>query len=303
MLSMAVSAQTRSLPASFREWLKTDGLLHATVSLDVVRLPRTAPQNPPTQTNPALSRGQVIYSYDADRLMIPASVLKLLTAATCLRVLGPDYQLPDSVALLDTAAVALPGLEHYNRDWLIEDIGEDYMPPLENLLPDSGRVLKEVLAETLAESLNLQAETLCRLITPSCRLDSALLVTSQYWKRRGLDTESLVQYDGCGLSPSDRVTARFVTSLLADMQFDEAFRESLPVAGRNGTVSNFLRNSRLAGRASLKTGTLKSAVNYAGYVQGSDNRTYAVCILVNNASAPRRILRKDIEKLLLSLIP
>lgn len=303
LLCATGNAQLRTMPASFTQWLQSPGLKHATVSVEVVRLPKSAPQTAPTEGNPAIGRGQVIYSYDAERLMIPASVMKLVTAATGFRMLGADYVWPDSVALIDTAAVALPGLECYNPDWLIEDIDTDYMQPMSNLLPDSGMVLCEVMRNSLTESLNLEAETLLHLLTPSCRLDSALLAVSDYWSARGVDMESLKMYDGCGLSPSDRMTAHFMNSLLADMQFDDDFRQAMPIVGREGTVRRLLRGSRLAGMGRLKSGTIKSAVNYAGYLKGSDGRTYAVSIFVNNHTCQHADVRRGIEKVLLSLIP
>lgn len=297
------NAQLRSVPQDVCQWMTSSGLKHATISFEVVRLPRHSSTEVPSVQHPAINSSQILYSYDAQRLVTPASVLKTLTAATGFRLLGADYLWPDSIAMIDTAQVALPGLEHYNPDWLIEDIDTDYMPPMENLLPDSGQVLSQVMRMTLHESLNLQAETMLHLLTPSCRLDSGLVAIHDYWSARGLDMESLQQYDGNGLSPCDRVTAHFVTSLLADMQFDEEFRSALPVVGREGTVRNFLKGTRLEGRAALKTGTLKNVVAYAGYVQGSDARTYAVALFVNNQTCKISEVRKGIAKVLLSLIP
>lgn len=303
LLCATGNAQLRTMPATFTQWLTSPGMKHATVTLEVVRLPQSAPKTVPTVGNPAIGHSQVIYSYDAERLMIPASVMKLVTAATGFRVLGSDYVWPDSVALIDTAAVALPGLECYNPDWLIEDIDTEYMQPMSNLLPDSGMVLREVMNNTLAESLNLEAETLLHLLTPSCRLDSGLLAIEDYWAARGVDMEGVKMYDGCGLSPSDRVTAHFMNSLLADMQFDDDFRRAIPIVGREGTVRRLLRDTRLAGKGRLKSGTIKSAVTYAGYLKGSDGRTYAVSIFVNNHTCKHTDVRRGIEKVLLSLIP
>lgn len=293
---LMVNAQTRSLPPSFQTWLKSPGMNHATVTLEIARLPQKQSATP----QKAFS---TLYQYDSQRLMIPASVMKLVTTAAALRLLGGDYVLPDSVALIDTAQHVLPGLEGYNRDWLIEDIGEDYIPPLQNLLPDSGRVLREVVHDTNVESLNNQAETLMRLMGPNCQLDSALIIVSDYWKSRGLDTESLIMYDGCGLAPSDRVTSHFIIQLLAEMQFDPDFVNSLPIVGKEGTVRRFLLKSRLAGNGRLKTGTLKTTVAYAGYLKGTDSKTYAVSIFVNNFTCKTQEVRKGIEKVLLSLIP
>lgn len=280
-----VDAQTRSLPQTFRDWTKGPNLKHATVTLAVT------------------SEGKTIYNFDQDRLMIPASVMKLVTTASAIRMLGADYVLPDSAAIVDTVHVALPGLEYYNPDWLIEDIDTDYMPPLSDSLPDAGRTLRDVITETNHESLNLQAETLARMLHPSCSLDSALTAISTYWKGEGLDTDCLWMYDGCGLAPSDRVTARFMVSLLQKMKDDQDFVKSIPVIGQEGTLKRFLRDTRLAGRGRLKSGTLKTAVTYAGYITGSDNRQYEICIMVNNYAGKPSEVRRGMEKVLLSLIP
>lgn len=282
---LAVNAQTHSLPQIFYDWIKSPALKHATVTLEVTR------------------DGKSIYSYDADRLMAPASVMKLVTTATALRMLGGDYVLPDSAAIIDTAQVALPGLECYNPDWLIEDIDTDYMPPLQNQLADSGRLLREVVFDTNHESLNLQAETLARMLHPSCSLDSALAVISDYWRDQGLDTECLWMYDGCGLAPSDRVTARFIVQLLNKMKGDPDFVNSLPLVGQEGTLKRFLRDTRLSGRGRLKSGTLKTAVTYAGYLTGTNSKKYELCIMVNNYSGKASEVRRGMEKVLLSLIP
>lgn len=295
MLFMAVNAQTRSLPQSFHDWLKTPALRHATVTLEVARL-STASEN-------SSKNFTTLYRYDAQRLMTPASVMKLVTTATALRLLGGDYVMPDSVALIDSIHPVIPGLEVYNKDWMIEDIGEDYIPPLTNLLPDSGRVLRDVVRDTNVESLNNQAETILRLLHPECCLDTALITVSDYWKSQGLDTECLVMYDGCGLAPSDRLTSHFVIGLLSQMQYDEDFVNSLPVAGKEGTVRRFFRETRLDGRARLKTGTTKSVVAYAGYIRGTDSKLYAVSIFVNSFAGKTQPMRKGIEKVLLSLIP
>ena len=295
--AITINAQTRSLPASFHEWLKSPGMLHSTVTLEIARLS-------PKQTASSPSKNfTTLYQFDAHRLMIPASVMKLVTTSAALRILGGDYVLPDSVALIDTSMQVLPGLEKYNKDWLIEDIGEDYIPALQNQLPDSGRVLRDVVHDTNVESLNNPAETILRLLGPNCQLDSALLVVSDYWKSRGLDTDCLIMYDGCGLASSDRVTSHFIIQLLADMQNDEDFVNSLPVVGKEGTVKRFLLKSRLEGQARLKTGTMKTTVAYAGYVTGSDSKRYAVSIFVNNFTCKTQVVRKGIEKVLLSLIP
>jgi D-alanyl-D-alanine carboxypeptidase/D-alanyl-D-alanine-endopeptidase (penicillin-binding protein 4) len=61
---------------------------------------------------------------------------------------------------------------------------------------------------------------------------------------------------------------------------------SLPVTGLDGT----LRRSRaMAGRAHLKTGSLRDVAGVAGYVLGASGRRYVLVALINhpNANAAR----------------
>lgn len=265
---------------------------HATVVLDVLRVPKDSTEKP-----------QRLYTLDPHRFVAPASLLKLVSTSTALRILGGNYVLPDSAALIDTTLHVPAGLEGYNPDWLLEDVGEDYALPLTNLLPEAGRKLREVVTDINHQSLNMQAEMVMRLLNPSCRLDSGIMTVGNYWKMRGLDTESLRMYDACGLAPSDRITARFLCDLLYDMRNDKDFVLSLPLAGQAGTVANFLKGTRLECKARLKTGTTKSVLGYAGYITGSDGATYVTVIIVNNYAVAPFALRKSIQRMLLQLIP
>jgi len=280
------NAQVLSLPKGFNYYLKTPALRHATVALEVLDL----------DTNVTL------YALDEQRSVQPASVMKLVTTAAALRRFGGKTIVPDTINCIDSTAVPLVSLLGYNGDWLIEDIGEDYIKPLTSL-PDTGITLRDYVQKTNEKSLNENAEMLAYWMGGSNRLSDGLDSISTYWTRRGLDTEALTMYDACGLAPADRLTAHFVVELLREMKGDEDFRNSLPVAGVSGTVRRFLKGTRLEGQAQLKTGTTKSVVAYAGYVRGSNEHTYAVAIIVNNHKSETAPLRKNIEKMLLFLIP
>jgi D-alanyl-D-alanine carboxypeptidase/D-alanyl-D-alanine-endopeptidase (penicillin-binding protein 4) len=87
--------------------------------------------------------------------------------------------------------------------------------------------------------------------------------------------------DGSGLSGSDRLTARAVADLLADVWRDPALRRALwgalPVAGRNGTLANRLRKGPAHGVVRAKTGTTDEASALSGYV----GDRYAFAVLQN----------------------
>jgi serine-type D-Ala-D-Ala carboxypeptidase/endopeptidase (penicillin-binding protein 4) len=87
--------------------------------------------------------------------------------------------------------------------------------------------------------------------------------------------------DGSGLSRSNRLTARALITMLrlvwADTELRPAFLESLPVAGRNGTLKDRMRRWPAAGRVLAKTGTTSVASALSGFV-GS---RYAFVVLQN----------------------
>lgn len=170
----------------------------------------------------------------------------------------------------------------------------------------SSAPLRTIAFHTNVRSQNLLAEMLLRQIAlrrGDNAQTAALQAVAAYWNDCGLDVSGLQMYDGCGLSPYDRLTARFLTGLLAASRADEDFWASLPVAGRSGTVRNFLSDTRLAGKARLKTGTTKQVLAYSGYVEGTDGRTYLFTLIINNYHGLAAPLRKQIEALMLQLIP
>ena len=75
--------------------------------------------------------------------------------------------------------------------------------------------------------------------------------------------------DGSGLSRKNRVSPEHVGQLLVAMAKDEqnaaAFRDSLPVAGREGTVADRMRGTAAEGNCATKTGTLSDVSALSGY--------------------------------------
>jgi D-alanyl-D-alanine carboxypeptidase/D-alanyl-D-alanine-endopeptidase (penicillin-binding protein 4) len=90
--------------------------------------------------------------------------------------------------------------------------------------------------------------------------------------------------DGSGLSRANRTTPRDVVRLLEQMTGDDAgpaFRTSLPVAGRSGTIRRRMRGTRAAGNCRGKTGTLNGVSALAGYCRARDGGDVAFAILMS----------------------
>jgi serine-type D-Ala-D-Ala carboxypeptidase/endopeptidase (penicillin-binding protein 4) len=92
--------------------------------------------------------------------------------------------------------------------------------------------------------------------------------------------------DGSGLSRKNRVSPEQVGRLLVAMAADgvnaAAFRGSLPVAGREGTVADRMRGTAAEGNCATKTGTLADVSALSGYCEAGSH-TIAFSTLMNEA--------------------
>ena len=110
-------------------------------------------------------------------------------------------------------------------------------------------------------------------------------------KRLGVPDQGWALTDGSGLAPSDLLTPRGLVALLAAMDRHPAaaaFRDSLPVAGVDGTLEKRMKGTAAEGRVTAKTGTLRLANALAGYVTTERGERLAFAIVVNNHAGKGR---------------
>jgi D-alanyl-D-alanine carboxypeptidase/D-alanyl-D-alanine-endopeptidase (penicillin-binding protein 4) len=104
--------------------------------------------------------------------------------------------------------------------------------------------------------------------------------------------------DGSGLSNTNVVTPRGLTALLVAMDrhpHAAVFRESLAIAGVDGTLEERMRGTPAEGRVRGKTGTLRRVDGLAGYVTTVRGDRLAFVVLVNNQVDPARETRAAID--------
>jgi len=157
--------------------------------------------------------------------------------------------------------------------------------------------LAAIVRSTNVHSNNLFAEALRLRMTVADTMS-----VQRFWYDRGIDTTALTMHDGSGLSPQDAVSARFLVDVLVEMDsradaVGRAFYNSLPVAGQEGTVASFMKNTPLAGKVRVKSGSISGVQSYAGYVE-TDGRRYAFALIIDNFSGNRRELRTAIGEFL-----
>lgn len=137
-------------------------------------------------------------------------------------------------------------------------------------------------------SQNLHAELLLRLLGQIHGKDGSFAqgarVVRQFLVDAGVSDSDFFFYDGSGLSPDDRMAPRAFTQLLAyaaKQSWGAPWRESLPVAGVDGTLSVRFKTSPLQGRMQAKTGTHLEANSLCGYLTAASGKTLVFSILSN----------------------
>jgi serine-type D-Ala-D-Ala carboxypeptidase/endopeptidase (penicillin-binding protein 4) len=140
----------------------------------------------------------------------------------------------------------------------------------------------------LKKSINLYGEALLRALPLNSKgqasIDSGVATLKSFWTNRGIDAGAINIYDGSGLSPANRITARSLVSVLqyaANKKWFSSFYDALPEI--NGLK--------------MKSGTIGGVIAYAGYSK-SRNGNYIFAIIVNNYQGSSSVMRQEIWKVL-----
>ena len=154
--------------------------------------------------------------------------------------------------------------------------------PLSAILKRVNKPSQNFLAEVLAkQSGERYRATHTGATGTSWQMGEA--AAKEFLARSGIAAEQLRAADGSGLSREDRVTARMLTDLLAAMNRRPGapvFRDSLPIAGVDGTIKG--RLTQVKGRVFAKTGSIRGVRALSGYAVTADGRTLAFSILCND---------------------
>lgn len=177
-----------------------------------------------------------------------------------------------------------PAIRHTSLD--------PYDPTLRDAIPVFAHLspsLSEILPGMLKPSQNLIAETLLRTVGREMRnvptaAGGAAAVDSllRSWE---VDPSSLRLADGSGLSRYNLVAPSLITALLSHMErsaYRDLWLQSLPIAGRDGTLEGRMRDAPLADNVQAKTGTLTGNGALSGYLTTTRGERVVFSILVNN---------------------
>lgn len=154
----------------------------------------------------------------------------------------------------------------------------------------------------MVRSDNMFAEAMLRSLAPGEDIDGAVAREKQLLQRLGTDPRDVIINDGSGLARDNRVSPRFMADMLQAMARTPRAADYIgffPKAGEEGTVRKVLKDTPLAGKLVLKSGSVRGVQCYAGYKLGdSGEPTHAVVIMVNRFTCPRAKVVAEAEKFL-----
>ncbi len=169
-------------------------------------------------------------------------------------------------------------------------------------LADDVRIINKI-------SQNLHAELTLRLIGrekgPAPTLEAALATMKTLLGQAGILPEEFSFSDGSGLSRQNLVTPRAVTKLLtfADKQpWGAVYRDTLPVAGVDGSLSERMKTTVAQGRVSAKTGTLGNVNALGGYITTLRGERLVFSVFSNHHRLTSRGAVKIIDKVIEALV-
>ena len=152
-------------------------------------------------------------------------------------------------------------------------------------------------AETLLKTLGAAAGT----PTAENGAEAAALIVEDW----GVAGGDLIQRDGSGLSRYDYVSPETLVAILAHVHADAMlrlpFEATLPVVGRDGTLSNRMKGTAADGNAIAKTGSMSNVRALSGYLTAADGERLVFSILANNFEAPAEVVNRAIDAIVVRL--
>lgn len=152
--------------------------------------------------------------------------------------------------------------------------------------------LAELLEAINKPSQNLYAEMMLRVLGARVKgrggAEEGLEAVDEFLRRSRVGTASWNVEDGSGLSRTALVTPHGMVDLLVAMDrhpHRQAYIDSLPVAGVDGTLQNRMKGTPAEGRIQAKTGTLSQVNALAGYATTRAGDRMAFCIVLNHHTA------------------
>ena len=188
-------------------------------------------------------------------------------------------------AALTSRGIAVDGLVNLTADSLAAPYDTVYVvtsPPLREIVKHFMKPSQNQIGEALLKTIGLER-------TGFGTADAGAEVVTGQLREWGVDSTGVVVYDGSGLSRHDLVSPETIVKILLAMQKDttfNAFYESFPIAGVDGTIRSRMKGTPAENNLRGKTGTIEFVRSLSGYVDAADGALLAFSFLSNHFTTP-----------------
>jgi D-alanyl-D-alanine carboxypeptidase/D-alanyl-D-alanine-endopeptidase (penicillin-binding protein 4) len=172
--------------------------------------------------------------------------------------------------------------------------------PLADLIQDMNKESNNFMAESILKTIGAETGG-----APGSSQKGAAAV-KHYLETLGVATDGLVQVDGSGLSPENRVSANILARLLLatrnDFQAAPEFMASLPIGGIDGTLDHRMMGSAATRKIRAKTGFINGVSSLSGYAWNENGRLLVFSILVNDAGGGLGDVIRSVDRFCSTLV-
>jgi len=181
--------------------------------------------------------------------------------------------------------------------------------PRKTLHTHTSHTLDKIVTETNIESNNLFAETLLKTIawkkTKFGDDQTGIEMVTNFWKSKGVNLNGFYMADGSGLSRFNAVNTKQLSEILRVVTKDsllfKKFYESLPIAGKSGSLGRLCKGTLAEDNLHAKSGYMTRVRSYAGYVTSKKGNLLSFAIIVNNYDCTASIMKDKLEKLMIAI--
>lgn len=160
--------------------------------------------------------------------------------------------------------------------------------------------LSLIAQKTMKPSQNLYTELILRAMGEAIgdktnprwtSKDRGVAVVDKFMQEIGASPGSVLMYDGSGLSRHNLITPNAVAQLYTFMdksRFAQAWRDSLTIAGIDGTLQNRFKGTRGENNIRGKTGTIDQVSSLSGYLTTAAGERLVFSLITNNIPEGRQ---------------
>jgi serine-type D-Ala-D-Ala carboxypeptidase/endopeptidase (penicillin-binding protein 4) len=177
-----------------------------------------------------------------------------------------------------------------------------------NLTSHSSPTLLKIVEQTNLHSNNVYAECIFKYIAYHKKgfgsIDNGITAITNYWISKGVNTNAFRISDGCGLSRYNATSTAVLSDILAVYSTNahfEAFYESLPNAGKSGTLARMFKGTVAEGNLHAKSGTMSKVKAYAGYVYSRSGKLISFAFIINNYEGSSSKIRNKMEAIMIKI--